>query len=182
MNKNRRILTVPNLMTLTRLVLLGPILWCLARELRWWVLFWGMIGIVTDLLDGWAARRLNQSSDLGRLMDPAVDKIMVLAVTLYMSLSPHYSFPLWYFIFELVRESVLMLGGLVAVRKKHKVMESQKPGKWSAFVTGIMVVLFIIDFQPAAWIMLWISLALTVFSTFHYGKRFIRVMKQTAPV
>ena len=182
MNKNRRILTIPNLMTLARLVLLGPILWCLARELRWWVLFWGSIGIVTDVLDGWVARRLNQRSDLGRLMDPVVDKVTVLTVTLYMSLSPYYSFPLWYFIFELVREIALMLGGLAMVRKIHKIMESERPGKWSAFVTGIMVILFILDLQPAAWIMLWISLALTVFSTFHYGRRFIRAMRQSVPV
>jgi cardiolipin synthase len=178
MNANHRILTVPNLMTFARLLLLGPILWCLAHELRVWALFWGMIGIVTDLLDGWVARRLNQSSDLGRLMDPVVDKINVLVVTLYMSLSPYYSFPLWYFLFELVRESLLMLGGLVAVRSMHKVMESQKPGKWSAFVTGIMVILFIIDWQPVAWIMLWISLVLTVIATAHYVVQFFRVMKQ----
>lgn len=175
-NKNR-ILTLPNIMTVMRLLLLLPIFWCLARQLRLWALFWGAIGIGTDLLDGWAARKFDQASDLGRLLDPVVDKINVLAVTIYMVLSPYYGFPLWYFVVIVIRELAVMTGGWVVVKKRCRILESNVWGKRSAFFTGSMVILFILDWQPWAWILLWISLALTLISTVMYAKVFFKQMK-----
>lgn len=169
---DRRIFTIPNLMTLMRLLILIPIFYCLAHEQRLWVLFWGALGILTDLSDGWVARRLHQTSDLGRMMDPVVDKINVIAVTFYMTLSPFYDFPLWYFIFLIIREMMVMMGGLIISRKQKIIFESNTPGKRSAFFTGVMVVLFILDWQPYAWILLWISLALTLISTGQYVRIF----------
>ncbi len=173
-NPDRRVFTIPNLMTLTRLILLIPIIWCLARTLRWCAFSWAILGIMTDLLDGWVARRLNQASDLGRMMDPVVDKINVLSVTLFMALSPDYDFPLWFFIFMAVRECLVLAGGLIILRQKKSVPESGKPGKWSAFVTGLMILVFMVDIQPAALILLWISLGLTLYSSYYYGRVFIK--------
>ena len=83
-----------------------------------------------------------------------------------------------FLIFFIFREILIMIGGWFVVKEKKIALESDIPGKRSAFFTGIMIILFIIDLQPYAWIMLWISLVLTVFSTIHYGKTFVRVMKQ----
>ncbi|MBN2102773.1 CDP-alcohol phosphatidyltransferase family protein [bacterium] len=173
-----RILTIPNFMTLMRLLFLIPIFWCLAHQLRWWVLFWGLLGIITDLMDGWVARKFNQSSDLGRLMDPVVDKINVISVTFFMVLSPYYGFPVEYFLFMVVRELSVMTGGLIVTKKKHVILESNVWGKRSAFVTGCMVILFILDWRFYAWILLWISLGLTLVSTWVYARLFIERIKR----
>lgn len=175
---NNRIFTIPNFMTLMRLLFLIPILWCLAHQLRWWALFWTSMGILTDLLDGWVARKFNQASDLGRLMDPMVDKINGIVVTFYMAISPYYDFPLWYFIFFTVRELCVLAGGWAIVQKRQVVPESNTLGKRSAFVTGLMVLLFMIDWQPYAWILLWLSLALTLLSTVGYIRVYVQNMKR----
>lgn len=175
-NENR-VITIPNLMTLMRLLLLIPIFYCLAHQMRWWVLVWGSIGILTDLLDGWVARKLHQASNLGRLMDPVVDKINVISVTFYMAISPFYDFPVWYFLFIVVRELLVMAGGLFIVRKRKTVLESNILGKRSAFFTGVTVILYILNWQPYAWILLWVSFGLTLISTWQYLKIFRNQIK-----
>lgn len=79
--------TVPNLLTFARLALIIPI--CLIIPLGWmgqaiaFVLYG--IAAVTDYLDGWWARTYNQGSDFGRMLDPIVDKVMIAALFIVLS-------------------------------------------------------------------------------------------------
>ncbi len=74
-------MTVPNLLTLLRLCALAPALFALIACGRPACLDAAVVVLaisgLTDALDGALARRLNQHSDLGRRMDPIVDKIIV---------------------------------------------------------------------------------------------------------
>lgn len=71
--------TTPNILTLGRLALLLPICWLLTGD--WddralaFVLY--VLAAATDYADGYIARTYNQGSDLGRMLDPVVDKIFV---------------------------------------------------------------------------------------------------------
>jgi CDP-diacylglycerol--glycerol-3-phosphate 3-phosphatidyltransferase len=171
------IFTIPNVLSLFRLGLLIPILICLSREKRFWALFFMLVGVGTDFLDGYIARRWNQSSDLGRLMDPVIDKVNVLIVTCYLVLSPIYHFPLWFFGFILIRELTLMICSGLVVRKHTGVMESNRPGKNSAFATGMTVVMYVLGYQPYAAIVLWIAFVLTVYSSWVYFRLFVQRIK-----
>jgi len=79
--------TVPNLLTLARIVAVVPLVAFI--DAGWWtaafVLF--IAAAVTDWLDGWLARRWNQQSDLGRMLDPIADKLIVAAVLVALVLS-----------------------------------------------------------------------------------------------
>ena len=75
-----RVLTVPNLLSLLRLAGVPLFLWLLlGPQDDIWALVVLMIGGVTDWLDGKLARLLNQYSTLGALLDPAVDRLYILA-------------------------------------------------------------------------------------------------------
>lgn len=75
-----RVLTVPNLLSLLRLAGVPLFLWLLlGPHADGWALVVLMIGGVTDWLDGKLARLLNQYSTLGALLDPAVDRLYILA-------------------------------------------------------------------------------------------------------
>ncbi len=71
---------IPNLLTLFRIALLPPLVVLFLLPYEWgrpaagWVF---LIGALTDIFDGVLARRLNQSSDFGRFLDPVADKLQV---------------------------------------------------------------------------------------------------------
>lgn len=171
--------TVPNLLTFMRFFLMIPIFICLVRGERVWVFFWGFLAVCTDLLDGWAARKLNQFSELGRILDPVFDKIGVLSVILYMTFSARYQFPLWFTLFMLARETAILVFGFILLKKNARVSESNRAGKWSAYITASAVLLFILGWQPYAKIALWIAFVLTLYSTWTYFKIFFEKSKNS---
>jgi CDP-diacylglycerol--glycerol-3-phosphate 3-phosphatidyltransferase len=172
MENSRRIWTVPNGLSLCRLLFLIPILLFMAEGKRVSALVFILLGVATDFIDGWVARRFHQTSDLGRMMDPIIDKVNVLSAGLLMLLSPLYRFPLWYFVFLVVRELSVLAFGLWVVRKKGIVLEANRAGKNSAFFTGVCVLLFILDWRPWANVAMWIALGLALYSTGTYWRAF----------
>src|SRR6266545_2703985 len=76
------ILTAPNVITFTRLLLMPVCAWLLASG-RWGVGLWltAVVGS-TDWVDGWLARRTGSVSRLGQLMDPLADRLLIASVTI----------------------------------------------------------------------------------------------------
>jgi CDP-diacylglycerol--glycerol-3-phosphate 3-phosphatidyltransferase len=176
---NDSVVTIPNLLTIARLVLVIPIIISLAHGSRAWAFFWGFLAIGTDLLDGWFARRFKQFSELGRILDPIVDKIGALSVVLFLVLSPLYDFPLWFFCFMLARESAVLIMGFILYKRRARVSESNRAGKWSAWVTSVAVLLYILNWQPYGAVLLWTAFVLTLFSSYTYLRVFLRKSKTT---
>jgi CDP-diacylglycerol--glycerol-3-phosphate 3-phosphatidyltransferase len=80
-------MTLPNWITFSRLLGLPFLLYGLHHptlEIRWICLAIFLVAAGTDWLDGYLARKLNQVSDLGKFLDPLVDKLLVLAPLLAM--------------------------------------------------------------------------------------------------
>ena len=73
------ILTVPNLISIARLGCIPWFMWLLfgAEDRMWAALLLGGLG-ATDWVDGWAARRLGQVSELGKILDPTADRLLLL--------------------------------------------------------------------------------------------------------
>ena len=78
-----RVLTVPNLLSLLRLAGVPLFLWLvLGPEADFWALLLLMVSGFSDYLDGNLARRLNQTSSLGQVLDPVADRLYILAVVI----------------------------------------------------------------------------------------------------
>lgn len=78
-------MTVPNILTLLRLVLLIPMVGLFFSSAPWavWVCFSLYVaGALTDWFDGWVARKFNQKSEFGVFLDPLSDKIYVVTIML----------------------------------------------------------------------------------------------------
>ncbi|MFB0922425.1 MAG: CDP-diacylglycerol--glycerol-3-phosphate 3-phosphatidyltransferase [Alphaproteobacteria bacterium] len=76
-------MTIPNILTFARVALIPLLLVLLFLDgdtTRWWALALYLALAVTDYLDGYLARVLNQQSELGALIDPIADKILVAAL------------------------------------------------------------------------------------------------------
>ncbi|MFC5730028.1 MULTISPECIES: CDP-alcohol phosphatidyltransferase family protein [Nocardioides] len=105
-----RVLTVPNLLSGLRLLGVPLFLWLvLGPEADVWALVVLMLSGITDFLDGWLARKLNQQSVLGQLLDPVADRLYILAVVVGLAMRD--IIPWWVALCLPLRD--LLLWGLV---------------------------------------------------------------------
>lgn len=105
-----RVWTLPNLLSLARLAVLPVFLWLvLGPEWDWWALGLLMAAGISDFLDGYFARRWNQRSRLGAILDPVADRLYILAVIVALALRE--VIPWWLALIIPLRD--LLLWGLV---------------------------------------------------------------------
>jgi cardiolipin synthase (CMP-forming) len=107
---HENIYTVPNLLTFTRL-LAGPgLAYLIMHDQHMWTLGLFAYAGLTDLLDGWIARRWNQKTVVGTVVDPMADKTLMMAVTVALAVQARLPMPLAVVI--LGRDTLLGLAAL----------------------------------------------------------------------
>lgn len=85
--RSDRVWTIPNLLSALRLAGVPVFLWLvLGPEEDGWALALLMVSGFTDFLDGWLARKLDQQSVVGQLLDPVADRLYILAVVVGLAL------------------------------------------------------------------------------------------------
>lgn len=110
LTRGKRVWTVPNLISMARLAGVPVFLWLvLVPEADGWALGLLMLSGLTDYLDGYLARKLNQTSALGEILDPVADRLYILAVVLGLALRE--IIPWWVAVILPLRD--LLLWGLV---------------------------------------------------------------------
>jgi cardiolipin synthase (CMP-forming) len=110
LTRDKRVWTVPNLLSMARLAGVPVFLWLvLGPEADGWALGLLMLSGFTDYLDGYLARRLDQASALGEILDPVADRLYILAVVIGLALRE--IIPWWVALILPLRD--LLLWGLV---------------------------------------------------------------------
>jgi CDP-diacylglycerol--glycerol-3-phosphate 3-phosphatidyltransferase len=79
-----RVWTLPNVLTFARLLMCAGLFALIAAEAWAWALAVFLLAAFTDWLDGYLARVLNASSNLGRMLDPLVDKVLVTGALIFL--------------------------------------------------------------------------------------------------
>jgi cardiolipin synthase (CMP-forming) len=103
-------LNLPNLITLGRILLVPVVVWAIAsREMQIAFLVFLIAG-VSDAVDGFLAKRLNMTSDLGAHLDPLADKVLI--VSIYIALGITEAIPRWIVILVVSRD-ILIVGGVM---------------------------------------------------------------------
>ena len=165
--RNNRIVTVPNALSCLRILLTPFILYYLSREDgRIEIIVLVLAAIISDFLDGYLARKLNQISDLGKILDPLADKIAV--VSLCVGLVLFRDFPLWFLILIISRDVVIFLFGLYIVRKRAYVPKSNILGKITVHVYALLIITYIFDIEPLKQYFLYLSMIFLILSLYGY--------------
>jgi len=143
MNKNKYF-TVSNFLSFIRLLLIIPI-WIFMNKFpeqtfRYLVAATGIFAAITDVLDGYAARKLNTVTEAGKIIDPLADKVLVGFVILRLFMMGE--IPVYYFIMIIGRDLLILFGGLVIAAKTKFVIPSDRWGK--AAVVSVSLVLLLI--------------------------------------
>lgn len=145
-----RVLTIPNLLSLLRLGSIPVFLWLLfGRDNRYgaaWLL--GGLG-ATDWVDGYVARRFNQVSTVGKVLDPAADRLLVGVGVIAIMIDG--SVPAWVGWATIVREALVTLAvlGLAAVGAKR--IDVQWVGKAGTFALMTAFPFFLASESTAFW-------------------------------
>ena len=125
---------MPNYLTLVRLLAI-PVLACLIYqgEANYTMAFILFAAIwLTDLLDGYIARRFDQTSEFGKLFDPLVDKIFQFTTAVMMCVVGR--LPLWVPLFIFGKEILMIIGSAVLFKKKRLVVFAAWYGKIATFL------------------------------------------------
>lgn len=137
---------VPNLLTVFRIFLVPVYLYVFFSNLQNKLLVSGLIFIlagITDLLDGYIARKYDLVTDLGAILDPFADKMMTFAVLI--SFTYGGLIPSWILIALGIKEILLILGGgILYLFKGNQVLPSNKYGKLAtvSFYAATLSVVF----------------------------------------
>lgn len=125
-----RILTLPNILSFFRLLLIPVIVLLYEDGHLGWALFTLSLSGVTDVVDGWIARTFHMVSDFGKAIDPVADKLTQLVVLLCLMGTKY-----WWVIAALVfKELVIGIMTLITIRKTHKVYSAGWYGKLCTLV------------------------------------------------
>jgi cardiolipin synthase len=126
------VVTVPNILSLARIVSIPIFCWLSANErTRLWGIFLFAVVVSTDWIDGYVARRTGQVTELGRILDPVADRLAIGAGLLTFAISG--IFPFWAALLILVRDVVVLLGGVALLWGREIRVEVRGIGKLATF-------------------------------------------------
>jgi CDP-diacylglycerol--glycerol-3-phosphate 3-phosphatidyltransferase len=162
--------TISNALSALRIVLVIPAVLAINADMRMLAIGLFVLAAVTDMLDGYLARRLHEISDLGKILDPLADKIFVGAIVVQLLL--RHELPLWFVAVVLGRDLLILLGGIYIERRTGVVLPSNYPGKIAVLTLSLTLLLVVAGIGPTPLnVMIAINLLLLAVSIVLYAKR-----------
>lgn len=103
-------MSIPNLITLGRILLVPIVVWAIAQGLMWLAFVLFLAAGVSDAIDGFLAKRFHMTTVLGAYLDPLADKALI--VSIYVTLGVNGYIPRWLVILVVSRD-ILIIGGIM---------------------------------------------------------------------
>jgi|TARA_B110000438_G_scaffold279247_1_gene303507 cardiolipin synthase len=168
--------TVPNLISLLRLCCIPIFIWLLfGKDDRWAAaLMLGALG-ASDWVDGYIARRFNQVSELGKILDPTADRLMLLVGIFAIMVDG--SVAIWIAVLALVREALVAIVALVIAALGARKIDVTWWGKTGTFFVMFAFPFFLagasdvqgaILFNVGAWVCVVVGMPIHYYSAFGY--------------
>ena len=173
-DKLRRIFTLANMISLSRILLAIPLVMALDKgwfdeSIRYQICFCIILVIfLSDVLDGFVARWMDQVSNIGKIIDPIADKICMMVVMIY--LINEYREPFFiFFLLITTRDTLLIVVGIYLLQFQDEVFQSILSGKIFMFISSLMMGAYIFPFSDFVRFPLYIlSLLFFIVSSFNY--------------
>lgn len=173
-----RIFTIPNIISLFRLLLLVPICMCIWQDNLKAVAILITVVFISDYLDGYIARHFNQMSELGKILDPIGDKISFAVVLIVLYLKG--SAPFWIVSLVIGRDLVLFITSIFVTKKYKLILPSNMIGKITVNILCILVVAYIFNIRILEKIFTPLMVFFIILSMYSYASRFFKMKKSGA--
>jgi cardiolipin synthase len=132
-----------------------------------------VLGVISDAVDGYIARKSKQYSKAGLVLDPLGDKLLLMSAFIFLSLKSEFPlrFPLGVVFIVITRDVIILLGALVIYIVRQDINIS--PTRWGKLTTtfqmsSVIAVLLQLRFSPVLW---WIAVFFTILSGIDYVRR-----------
>ena len=173
---------ISNILSVSRLITVPFIFYFIYRAQWIYAIVCGTIAVITDLLDGFCARRLKQHTELGLILDPVADKLALTAAVFALVLSKS-TFPPWAFFVIVIRDVSIVIGNGILAYKAKMITRSNLWGKCTSFFLSIVIMLYL--FRPITprlpkdieFYSLCLALVFVVVSTVSYARHMLHVLK-----
>ncbi|NLL93321.1 MAG: CDP-alcohol phosphatidyltransferase family protein [Clostridiales bacterium] len=146
--KKEDLFTIPNILCYIRILLVPIFIWVFLQEWYWQSALVAIIASITDIVDGWIARKFDMISDWGKFIDPVADKLMQFAMLTVSIIKVPWIIIL--VIVFVVKESILLVVGLFIYHKGKNLDGAIWCGKLCTVVLDVSM-LMIIAF-PMDWL------------------------------
>lgn len=173
-------MNVPNFLTILRLFMVPAFVIAIfqGESGRFWAAALFVLAGITDVLDGYLARKWNQITDFGKLADPAADKMMQLSSLVCLFILGR--LPSWILIIYAAKEFLQVAGGLRLLNINKYVVYSKWSGKIATVLLFVAITVIIVTTEQqlplryATW-MLVICLIATVVAFFDYVSMYMNI-------
>jgi cardiolipin synthase len=163
-----------NILTVFRILLIPVFIPTFAKNP-----FYGLcifiLACITDVLDGYIARKTDTVTTFGKWADPAADKAMTITVVTVLFISGYVP---WYFpLFCIIKESLLIIGSIITYRKERSRFKGAKAiGKAAMVMTFIAVVASFFSDVISPWHLnlIWLSIGFSSASVAYYLRTFLK--------
>ena len=142
----KEIYTKSNFISFFRLLLSIP-LWFLldyfdSVNIRYITFAVCLLAASTDILDGYLARKYNEVTEFGKIIDPLADKVAIGIIVIKLYIMGE--IPSYYFFMIIFRDIIIFIGGVFVAKKIGRVLPSNVLGKITVIIIGIIILLIII--------------------------------------
>jgi len=170
-----RVKTVPNLLTLLRILLLPLLVVLIIKERFKTALFLFVVCAVTDFLDGYVARRFKSITSLGMLLDPVADKLLTSSTLIslaYVKLCDPYS------VIAIVGREEAVTGMRAIAASRGLVIPASRGGKLKTALIMTSVVLLLSGLRVWGETLLILSAFVAIYTGVVYFYRFLKVLRE----
>jgi CDP-diacylglycerol--glycerol-3-phosphate 3-phosphatidyltransferase len=174
--QHKEIFTLSNLISLVRLFFAIPIYYYISIEENIMALFWVVLAMISDSLDGYFARKWDQITDVGKIIDPLADKTCTISG--FLALSIYQGLPLWITFVIIARDILIIIAALFMIRQKSVVLPSNIPGKITVLIITALGVVYLLKLDSFKYPLIILSALAILYSITNYAFVFFKNLSQ----
>jgi cardiolipin synthase len=169
---------IPNLLTIIRFIIIPIFGYFLYVESYSIAVLLFLLGGLTDVLDGYIARKFNKITSWGKLADPAADKLMQITALVMLTINNRVPIPI--VLIVAAKEVFMGIGSVFLLKKEHHVVSSSWWGKMATVIFYMAIVLIIVFRmnEPTSGIVACIAVLPTIFAFIMYIRTFKDIRKE----
>ena len=181
--------TIPNLLSVLRILVIGPFAYFFLNDQLLWAVAMLAFSGLSDLFDGLIARKFNQVTELGKMLDPMADKLT--QATIAVCLAVKHPILISILLVFVLKELGMLVGGCILLKKKKRPCAAKWYGKvatFSFYISAVVIVvmegvfhLYTTTTVVISYVLLGITAVFMIYAMVRYFQIFLQLLHSTDP-